>query len=117
MGQDWRLGAALFESLLVDHDWAVNFVNWAYFAGVGNDPRNRVFRTVSQGQTYDPDAALIRAWLPELGKLPGALAHQPWAVPAEVALQCGFDSARDYVEPVLEPASQIAVHYGKQRPD
>ena len=39
----------MFEALLVDHDWAVNTVNWAYFAGVGNDPRDRVFRTVSQG--------------------------------------------------------------------
>ena len=30
---DWRLGAEIFESLLVDHDWAVNTSNWAYFAG------------------------------------------------------------------------------------
>ena len=30
---DWRLGAELFESLLLDHDWAVNACNWAYFAG------------------------------------------------------------------------------------
>jgi deoxyribodipyrimidine photo-lyase len=116
MGQEWRLGAALFDSLLVDHDWAVNLINWAYFAGVGNDPRNRVFRTVSQGEMYDPEAALIKAWLPELKGLPAACAHQPWALPAEVARQCGFDLARDYVEPLLEPASQIAVNYGKQRP-
>lgn len=30
---DWRLGAEVFESLLRDHDWAVNSSNWAYFAG------------------------------------------------------------------------------------
>ncbi len=30
---DWRLGAEIFESLLVDHDWGVNTSNWAYFAG------------------------------------------------------------------------------------
>lgn len=28
LGQDWRLGAELFESLLLDHDWGVNYVNW-----------------------------------------------------------------------------------------
>ena len=106
----------MFESLLVDHDWAVNFLNWAYFAGVGNDPRNRVFRTVSQGMTYDPDAQLVRAWVPEVAGLPAAHAHQPWAVPAHAAEECGFDLARDYVEPLLDPASQIAVNYGKQRP-
>ena len=47
---DWRLGAELFASLLVDHDWTLNSTNWAYNSGVGSDPRDRVFRTVSQGQ-------------------------------------------------------------------
>ena len=28
LGQDWRLGAELFESLLLDHDAAINLVNW-----------------------------------------------------------------------------------------
>lgn len=30
---DWRLGAALFECLLVDCDWALNWGNWAYVSG------------------------------------------------------------------------------------
>lgn len=30
---DWRLGAAYFESLLADSDWAVNQGNWAYNSG------------------------------------------------------------------------------------
>lgn len=30
---DWRLGAELFECLLLDGDAAVNWANWAYFAG------------------------------------------------------------------------------------
>ncbi len=41
-------GAELFECLLLDADEAVNYVNWNYFAGVGNDPRNRQFKTVTQ---------------------------------------------------------------------
>ena len=114
LAQDWRLGAAVFESLLVDHDWAVNYLNWAYFAGVGNDPRNRVFRTVTQGMTYDPDARLIRTWVPEVAMLPAAHAHQPWAVPGSVSEDCGFD-LKDY-SPILDPASQIAVNYGTRSP-
>lgn len=27
---------------------AVNYCNWNYFAGIGNDPRNRHFKTVTQ---------------------------------------------------------------------
>jgi hypothetical protein len=40
---DWRLGAAYFESQLIDYDVCSNWGNWAYLAGVGNDPRHRYF--------------------------------------------------------------------------
>ena len=115
MQQYWWLGAAVFEALLVDHDWAVNTVNWAYFAGVGNDPRDRVFRTVSQGETYDPDAALIKAWVPELGQLPTEYAHKPWELESDEAEKHGFDLNRDYCAPVLDASTQVARNYGKQR--
>ncbi|CAL8470116.1 g9658 [Coccomyxa elongata] len=113
MGHSWQLGAAVFESLLVDHDWAVNTVNWAYFAGVGNDPRDRIFRTVSQGMTYDPEAQLIKTWLPELKELPGEFAHKPWELEESAADACGFNLRRDYVTPMLDASTQIAVNYGR----
>lgn len=36
---DWRLGADWFQFLLVDHCVAANYGNWAYFSGVGGDPK------------------------------------------------------------------------------
>ncbi|KAF5837380.1 cryptochrome DASH2 [Dunaliella salina] len=75
---DWRMGAALFECLLMDHDTAVNYCNWNYFSGVGSDPRNRVFKTISQGIQYDPQARLISTWVPELLHLPVHLQHAPF---------------------------------------
>ncbi|KAG2448995.1 hypothetical protein HYH02_005749 [Chlamydomonas schloesseri] len=84
--QDWRWGAELFECLLLDSDVAVNYCNWNYFAGVGNDPRNRRFKTVTQGMQYDEDAVLAATWLPELACLPPRLRHAPWSnelLPAE----------------------------------
>ena len=68
----------VFESLLLDCDAAVNYSNWNYFAGVGNDPRNRDFKTVTQGETYDEAGALIATWLPALAALPPHLRHRPW---------------------------------------
>ena len=115
MRQKWWVGAAVFQALLVDHDWAVNTVNWAYFAGVGNDPRDRVFRTVSQGMIYDLDAALIKAWLPELRELPTEYAHKPWDMDRPVAEQSGFDLSEKYVTPVVDVSTQIAVNYGMKR--
>ena len=34
---DWRIGAAYFESQLIDYDVHSNYGNWMYVAGVGND--------------------------------------------------------------------------------
>lgn len=61
--QDWRLGASWMEYLLIDHDPASNWGNWAYVAGVGHDPRNRKFNTPFQAERYDPDMAYRRTWL------------------------------------------------------
>lgn len=63
--QDWRKGAAWFESLLVDYDVASNYGNWMYAGGVGNDPRDRIFNTQKQARDYDKDGAFRRLWLHE----------------------------------------------------
>jgi deoxyribodipyrimidine photo-lyase len=62
--QDWRLGAAYFEEQLIDYDVSSNWGNWAYLAGVGNDPRGkRVFNTEKQANDYDTDGAYRKLWL------------------------------------------------------
>lgn len=77
--QDWRHGAAWFEEHLIDYDSASNWGNWAYLAGVGNDPReNRVFNVLRQARAYDPRAEYVSLWLPELRQVPEALRHTPF---------------------------------------
>lgn len=77
--QDWRFGAAWFEEHLIDYDPASNWGNWAYLAGVGNDPRrNRVFNVLRQAREYDPDATYVSLWLPELRGVPQHLRHTPF---------------------------------------
>ncbi len=63
MGLDWREGASYFEEVLIDYDPASNWGNWAYQAGVGQDPRNRVFDPERQAEMYDKDGAYRRRWL------------------------------------------------------
>lgn len=60
---DWRIGAAYFESLLVDYDVHSNYGNWLYIAGVGNDPRDRTFNIRTQSQRYDPHQKYTSLWL------------------------------------------------------
>ena len=50
---DWRIGAAYFESQLIDYDVHSNYGNWMYVSGVGNDPRDRKFDVSWQAQKYD----------------------------------------------------------------
>ena len=61
--QDWRIGAAYFESLLIDYDVHSNYGNWMYVAGVGNDPRDRKFNTKLQAQRYDANHEFRDLWL------------------------------------------------------
>jgi deoxyribodipyrimidine photo-lyase len=63
---DWRAGAEWFQFLLADHCVAANWGNWRYFAGVGSDPKNRHFCTVSQALKYDPDGTYVKQWVPRL---------------------------------------------------
>lgn len=63
LGLDWRVTAAQFESLLIDYDAASNYGNWCYVAGVGSDPRDRVFNTQLQADRYDNDRSFRKTWL------------------------------------------------------
>lgn len=61
---DWRYGAAYFEQQLIDYDVCSNWGNWAYVAGVGNDPReNRVFNIEKQANDYDNNKTYRNLWL------------------------------------------------------
>lgn len=64
---DWRYGAAYFEEQLVDYDVCSNWGNWAYIAGVGNDPReNRSFNIDKQANDYDKDKSYRTLWLKKI---------------------------------------------------
>ena len=93
LGLDWRLGAALFERELVDHDVASNFGGWQYLAGIGNDPQGfRLFNPMVQFEKYDPEGAFAAHWLPELRGLRGAALREPSA---------SERARRGYPEPVV----------------
>ncbi|WP_343487751.1 DASH family cryptochrome [Allomuricauda sp. d1] len=61
--QDWRVGAAYFESMLIDYDVHSNWGNWMYNSGVGNDPRDRKFNIQRQADMYDKKGTYQDLWL------------------------------------------------------
>ncbi|MFP5519414.1 MAG: DASH family cryptochrome [Bdellovibrionia bacterium] len=59
----WTWGAEYFEKMLVDYDVSSNWGNWNYVAGVGTDPRDRIFNADKQAQDYDPQGLYQKKWL------------------------------------------------------
>jgi len=61
---DWRYGAAYFEQQLIDYDVSSNWCNWAYIAGIGNNPRGvSVFNIEKQANDYDKNKLYRNLWL------------------------------------------------------
>ncbi len=106
LGQDWRIGAAWFESQLIDYDPASNWGNWAYAAGVGNDARGfRYFHLPKQARDYDPEGAFVRHWLPALAKVPTRWLPEPYRAPADVQASAGLGDA--YPRPIVDLESAV----------
>ena len=65
---DWREGYAHFREHLVDHDTANDNGGWQWAASTGTDaqPYFRIFNPMTQGERYDPEAAYITEYVPEL---------------------------------------------------
>ncbi len=80
----WRHGARWFWDTLVDADLANNTLGWQWVAGTGADaaPYFRVFNPLTQAQRFDPEAAYVLRWLPELETLPARHRLAPWEAPA-----------------------------------
>jgi deoxyribodipyrimidine photo-lyase len=63
LGLDWRLGAGVFDNLLLDADVANNSGNWQWVAGTGVDTRPRGFNAETQAKRFDPDGTYIRRYI------------------------------------------------------
>jgi len=74
---DWREGYQWFRERLVDHDTANDVGGWQWAASTGTDaqPYFRVFNPMTQGERFDPEAAYIREYVPELRDVPAAVVH------------------------------------------
>jgi deoxyribodipyrimidine photo-lyase len=108
---DWRMGAAYFESRLVDYDVASNWGNWAYQAGVGNDSRDNYFYVPGQAERYDSEAEYVKHWLPELEPLPPKHAHYPWRLSQDEQAGYGVQLGLDYPSPMID----IQARYDEMR--
>jgi deoxyribodipyrimidine photo-lyase len=102
----WQDGEAWFWDTLVDADLANNAANWQWVAGSGADaaPYFRIFNPVKQGETFDPEGAYVRRWVPELAKLPDKAIHAPWLASQDILDAAGVAIGGSYPAPIVDHA-------------
>jgi deoxyribodipyrimidine photo-lyase len=101
---DWRSGADHFEAMLLDYDATSNWGNWVAAAGLTGGRVNR-FNMLKQARDYDPDAAFVHLWCPELKSVPAPLAFEPWKLSAA---QQASDEVKAYPARIPTPGSAEA---------
>jgi deoxyribodipyrimidine photo-lyase len=101
--QPWSAGARWFWDTLVDADLASNTLGWQWSAGCGADaaPYFRVFNPLLQGAKFDPVGDYVRAFVPELARLPAQHIHAPWEAPADILAAAGVRLGENYPRPVI----------------
>lgn len=104
---DWRVGERWFADTLIDHDPAINPMNWQWSAGTGVDaaPFFRIMNPILQSEKFDPDGAYIRLWLPEIARLPTKFLHAPWTAPSDLLGRYGIELGKTYPAPVIDHAT------------
>jgi len=102
----WQQGEEHFRQWLVDYDPAVNPFNWQWVAGSGADaaPYFRVFSPSRQAERFDPRAAYIREWVPELAGLSDRWAREPWRASREELADAGVSLGDSYPERIIDHA-------------
>jgi len=97
---DWRHGYAHFRDHLVDHDTANDTGGWQWAASTGTDaqPYFRIFNPTTQGERYDPDAAYVREYVPELRGVDPETVHD-WP---DLSRQRRREAAPDYPDPIVD---------------
>ncbi|MFB6302895.1 MAG: deoxyribodipyrimidine photo-lyase [Haloferacaceae archaeon] len=101
---DWREGYAWFREKLADHDTANDVGGWQWAASTGTDaqPYFRIFNPTTQGERYDPDAAYIREYVPELRGVDPEVVHG-WP---DLAPERRREVAPDYPGPIVDHAER-----------
>lgn len=106
--QNWTFGRDIFETKLVDSDWAVNNGNWLWLAGVApfSMPYYRIYNPCPDSKSSlnveTKEANFIRYWVPELASFPSKYIFEPELAPLEIQKKSNCIIGEDYPKPIVD---------------
>merc|ERR1712032_1503891 len=99
---DWRVGAELFESFLLDYDVHANWGNWMRAAGVAGQGfghgGSRWFNLAEERNRFDAKGDFIVQWVPEIAMVSTAKRHTPWTQTKSEQISASCIIGQDYAE-------------------
>jgi deoxyribodipyrimidine photo-lyase len=100
---DWRIGRDEWDGYLIEDTPALATGNWQWIAGVGADlaAYPRIYNPQKQARRFDPTAAYIRRWIPELANQPDQAILDP-AAAQRAQLQLALFGPNEYPAPALD---------------
>jgi len=104
LGVDWRIGRDEWERYLIEDEPALAAGNWQWIAGVGADlaAYPRIYNPVKQARRFDPTAAYIRRWIPELAGRPDYAILDPRASDLRRQTELALYGENGYPPPILD---------------
>ena len=112
--QHWEEGAKIFNSLMLDADWAINNGNWLWMSASRFYYRYfHCYSPVAYARKRDPTGAYIRKWLPALARIPNKFIYEPHSAPISVQREFGCIIGKDYPKPMLCHEESVKANMAK----
>jgi deoxyribodipyrimidine photo-lyase len=74
----WQESGTALARKFIDYEPGIHWPQSQMQSGETGINTVRIYSPVKQGHDQDPKGAFIRAWIPELARVPDAFLHEPW---------------------------------------